>query len=275
MIDWNNYAVGDHRALCPLCGTNSRKKDMGITILAADHGIAHCFKCGFVEYKRNARELTPSEKKEFDRRMRAMQRQHEAEKLERQAAAARTAGLSWGAAFPAGEHPYLSAKGVKAYGLRVSGNLLLVPLRDTAGMLHNLQTIAPDGSKRFMPDGRVKGCFHTIGRVSGKVLICEGYATGATLHEQTSHAVAVAYNSGNLLPVAKALRSKYPCIDLVLCADDDWQTDGNPGLTAATAAAREVGGLLAVPDFTGLARGPKDTDFNDLHRLAGNVEVPA
>ena len=83
----------------------------------------------------------------------------------------------------------------------------------------------------------------------------------------------MAFNSGNLLPVAQALRGKYPCLTLVICADDDWKTEGNPGMTAATAAARAVGGLLAVPNFDGLPRGDKDTDFNDLHRLAGMVGV--
>lgn len=155
-------------------------------------------------------------------------------------------------------------------------------MRDTEGRLHNLQSIAPDGTKRFMPGGRVKGCYCAIGKPSGRLVVCEGYATGATIHEDTGHAVAVAFNAGNLPPVAKALRAKFPCLSIVVAADDDWQTRDpktgelvNPGLTAATEAARAVGGLLAVPDFTGLARGEKDTDFNDLHRLAGMVEVQA
>src|SRR5690606_20253507 len=131
------------------------------------------------------------------------------------------------------------------------------------------------GTKRFMPGGRVKGCYHAIGKPSGRLVVCEGYATGATIHEDTGHAVAVAFNAGNLLPVVKALRGKFPCLTPVVAADDDWMTEGNPGLTAATAAAQAVGGLLAVPDFTGYPRGDKDTDFNDLHRLAGMVEVRA
>ena len=275
-IVWSEYATGDHRIVCPGCGTNPRKKDMGLTILAADHGIAHCFKCGMVANNRNTRELSPAERLAFTRRMDALRRQHNAEQKQRQQEAAAASAKRWDAAGPAGEHAYLGDKGVKAHGIRVeAGHSLLIPLRDFKGHLHSLQSIAPDGSKRFMPGGRTKGCYHAIGQPSGKLLIAEGYATAATLYEQTGYAVAVAYNSGNLLPVAKALRSKYPCIDLVLCADDDWQTEGNPGVTAATAAAREVGGLLAVPDFTGLERGPKDTDFNDLHRLAGNVEVLA
>ena len=273
-IAWSEYAIGDHRIVCPGCGTNPRKKDMGLTILAADHGIAHCFKCGMVANNRNTRELSPAERLAFTRRMDALRRLHDAEQKQRQAEAATASALRWAAAMPAGEHPYLSTKGIRAHGIRVeAGHSLLIPLRDFKGHLHSLQSIAPDGSKRFMPGGRTKGCYHAIGNPSGKLLIAEGYATAATLYEQTGHAVAVAFNSGNLLPVAQALRGKYPCLTLVLCADDDWQSEGNPGLTAASIAARSIGGLLAVPDFSGFERKATDTDFNDLQRLAGRVEV--
>ncbi|MEJ8813380.1 toprim domain-containing protein [Variovorax ureilyticus] len=104
------------------------------------------------------------------------------------------------------------------------------------------------------------------------------------MHEATNDAVAVAFNSGNLEPVARALRAKYPSLPIVIAADDDHATRDpksgepmNPGLTAARAAAAAVGGLVAVPDFTGLPRGPKHTDFNDVACLAGavNLEVPA
>lgn len=247
---------------------------MGVTIAGEDHGVAHCFRCGYVETRRGERNLTGAEREGFARRMDALRRKHAAEQRQRHADVAAGAAIRWAAAAHCDEHPYLSAKGVRAHGLRVQGgSSLLIPMRDTEGRLYSLQSINPAGLKLFMDGGRIKGCFHAIGRPSGALVVCEGYATGATIHEDTGNAVAVAFNRGNLLPVATALRAKYPCITLVLAADDDWQTEGNPGLTAATEAARAVGGLLAVPDFTGLVRGDKDTDFNDLHRLAGVVGV--
>jgi putative DNA primase/helicase len=271
MIDWSAFLTGDHRIMCPACGRKPSVKDMGVTILDETHGVAHCFKCHLVLNRHEDRDLTPAEKKAFARRMDTLRRQHEAEQRQKQAEAAAVAATRWAAAIPANEHPYLSVKGVHGHGVRVEArHTLLIPMRDTEGRLHSLQAIAPDGSKRFMPGARTKGCYHAIGKPSGRLVICEGYATGAT-----SYAVAIAFNSGNLLPVAKTLRAKFPCITLVLAADDDWRTDGNPGVTAATEAAREVGGLLAVPNFSGLPRGDKDTDFNDLHRLAGMVEVQA
>lgn len=276
MIDFDEYTVGDHRAACPACSKTPRDKSLGITILAHDHGIARCFRCDFVQLRREQRELSPAEKLAYQRRMEALRRQHDAEQRQRHAEVALAAETRWKAAAPAGSHPYLSAKGIQPHGARIeAGHTLLVRMSDVHGHIHNVQSIAPDGVKRFMPGGRVKGLYCPIGRPSGRLVVCEGFATGATIHEDTGHAVAVAFNAGNLLAVAKSLRAKFPCITLVIAADDDWKTEGNPGLSAATDAARAVGGLLAVPNFAGLDRGEKDTDFNDLHRLSGSVEVPA
>ena len=272
-IPWNELPVGDHRIMCPACGTKPKKRDMGVTVIAPEHGIAHCFKCGFIASNRHERELTEAERKAYKRRMDALRKQHDAEQREKQALAAAEASQQWLKSQPVDGHPYLSKKGVKHHGLRVLGGLLLVPLRDANGVLHSLQTITAEGDKRFLSGGRVKACYHSIGRPSGRIVVAEGYATAATIHEDTGSAVAVAFNSGNLLPVAKTLRSKYPCIDLVIAADDDWQTPGNPGLTAATEAARQVGVLLAVPDFSGLQRAPTDTDFNDVRRLIKEKEA--
>ena len=219
------------------------------------------------------REMTPAERTALARSIEEMKRQRDAEQRQRHADAAAAAAIRWAAAQPAQDHPYLRAKDVRAHGVRIDGDVLLIPMRDTEGRLHSVQAISSDGTKRFMSGGRVKGCYHAIGKPSRKLVIAEGYATGATIHEDTGHAVAVAFNSGNLLPVAQVLRAKFPCLTLIVAADDDHKTAGNPGLTAATEAARAVGGLLAVPNFAGLTRSDKDTDFNDLRRLAGTVEV--
>lgn len=266
MIVWNHFPQGEHRTQCPIC--QRRDKSLGVSVFSHESAVAHCFRCGYVETRRPQRELTPAEREAYKRRMDAMRQQHDAEQRERQAAAASIAAVRWAAAKPVQAHPYLERKAVMAHGLRLEGDMLLIPLRDSAGTLMSLQTIAADGTKRFVPGGRTRGCYHAIGRPAGRLVVAEGYATGATIHEDTGQAVAVAFNAGNLLPVAQALRGKYPGMELVIAADDDWQTDGNPGLTAARKAAQEVGALLAVPDFTGLDRGPKDSDFNDLRHLA-------
>jgi putative DNA primase/helicase len=145
-------------------------------------------------------------------------------------------------------------------------------MRDVSGILHSLQVIDPEGGKRFQYGGRVKGCYHGIGKPDRLLVVCEGYATGASIYEATGQAVAVAFNAGNLLAVAEALHQKYPNLQLVIAADDDWQTDKNPGMTNAMEAARTVGGLLAKPKFNS-QRGLNDSDFNDLYRLYGAQAV--
>ncbi|WP_431127583.1 toprim domain-containing protein [Variovorax paradoxus] len=213
-------------------------------------------------------DLTEAERQSQLERIKAAQRIRDIEAVRKQGEAASTAMALWDAAAPVVAHPHLTAKGVKPYGIRGDAHHLLVPMCDTASKLHSLQFIGPDGVKRFMLGGRVKGCYHAIGRPNGLIYACEGYATGATLHEATGHAVAVAFSAGNLLPVVVALRAKYPCLTLVVAADDDWKSPGNPGLEAAKRAAKAVGGLVVVPQFAA-ARPDKATDFNDLAALAG------
>jgi len=115
--------------------------------------------------------------------------------------------------------------------------------------LHSLQFIGPDGRKTFLTGGRKRACYHAIGRPVRVLCLAEGYATGATVYQATGHATAVAFDAGNLLPVAQALRAKFPGLELVVCADNDHATPGNPGLTAAAQAAQAVHAVLAYPRF--------------------------
>lgn len=151
------------------------------------------------------------------------------------------------------DHAYLVRKTVPAYGIRLLREQLVIPLRDVEGTLHSLQFIGADGRKTFLSGGRKRGCYFAIGRPETALCICEGYATAASIFEATNHATACAFDAGNLEPVARALRGKFPHLRLILCADNDAETEGNPGLRYAEAAARAVGGLLAVPTFEGVA----------------------
>ena len=173
------------------------------------------------------------------------------------------------------KHPYLLNKGVKPHGIKQKGDALMIPVRGCDGILRGLQFIGPDGAKRFKTGTEVTGGYHAFGKPQrNTILICEGLATGATLHEVTGLPVAVAFNAGNLRHVAEALHGKYPAWRLIVCADDDHTTEGNPGWTKATEAARAVNGLLAIPAFPE-NRGTKDSDYNDLLRLAGPEAVGA
>ena len=180
----------------------------------------------------------------------------------------------WDASTPVTSHPYLARKGVQSYGLRqAEDGRLVVPMVDADGEIHSLQFIAAakddqGKDKRFMPGGAVASHWFWIGKPGEIVCIAEGYATGASVNAATGYAVAVAFDCGNLRPVALAIREKYPEAKIVLCADDDHLTKDNPGKTKAEDAARAINGVIAFPDF-GPERGERDTDFNDLQIIHG------
>lgn len=214
-------------------------------------------------------------------RERAQATKRQAEQAQTESDHARAAGEAaalWEQASETGASPYLDRKGVQPHGVRFAADgWLLVPVRDGAGTLWNVQRIAPtkpqDGpDKLFLAGGRKSGLWHMLGTPAGAavLLVAEGYATAASLHQATGHPVAVAFDAGNLLPVAKALRQLYPAALLVLCGDNDVQTHArtgrNPGRDKATAAAKAVQGIAVLP-VEQLPEG--GSDFNDLHQHIG------
>jgi len=262
--------------------TNGKRMDQsGWYVLHDDGdvpaGAFGCWRSGLSQTwcSKDTQAMTQAERSAHQQRMQAIAHQREADKAQRQHDAATAAAQRWEAALPApADHPYLVRKGIGPHGIKAEGEALLIPLRDAATALHSLQAIGPEGDKRFQPGGRIKGCYFGIGKPKGLLIVCEGFATGASIHEATGHAVACAMNAGNLLEVAQALHSKYPKLRLILAADDDAFTDGNPGITKATEAAKAVGGYLTKPDF-GEQRSAAETDFNDLHQRAGLEAVKA
>jgi len=137
--------------------------------------------------------------------------------------------------------------------LHLKPGVIAVPLKDEHGTLFNIQFIFSGGAKQFIKHGRKSGCFHLIGDevVVGDdwILQAEGYATAASIHMATGDTVAVAFDAGNMLHVAKALRNKCPTARLLMCGDDDAQTEGNPGKVKAEKAAIENNGMWCVPNF--------------------------
>lgn len=220
----------------------------------------------------NGHALTEQEQAERDRKRQETIREAREEDARRHAEAREKAAAIWRSAQAATrDHPYLTRKGVKAHGVRLHNGALVIPMRD-GSKLHSQQFIAEDGDKRFLTGGCVQGCYFSIGKPDNVLCIAEGFATAASIHEATGHAIAVVFTAGNLLAVAKAVRAKFPGLRLIVCADDDYRTEGNPGLRKATEAARAVGALLAVPDF-GEDRPEGATDFNDLALHRGRETI--
>ena len=171
---------------------------------------------------------------------------------------------------PSANHPYLMDKGVDAHGVRQDRlGRLLVPMRGGDGKIWNVQAIDGDGSKRFLKDGRKQGTFHLIGSPTtssrpDQLVIVEGYATGASIHEATGVAVVVAFDAGNLRSVADTIRALHPDKAIIVAADNDHATRQNVGLTKGAEAARAVGGVMVEPGFTADEKARGATDFNDL-----------
>lgn len=229
----------------------------------------------------------------------ARRAQLEAEEAAEQEAAAKLAQELWSEAEDCADHPYLTRKAVKSYGLKygpyevertddqtgeitkVRMKALLVPLYDRKRKLWSLQAISAKagGKKLILADSKKSGNFFPVGtkpleRDGRKVFVLgEGYATCATLHEATGHMVLMCVDTSGLLPVAQALRERDPNAIILLAADNDqWNANGNPGVEAATKAAAAVDGLVAIPPFEpsdawgkddkGRPTGP--TDWNDF-----------
>jgi putative DNA primase/helicase len=202
-----------------------------------------------------------------------------AQRAAESARAAMTAAELWHEGSKTGRSAYLERKGVQAEACRfLHDGSILVPLlrydlpRDQA--LRAVQRIWPDGTKRFTAGFEKPRCALRLGLVTvgDPVLVCEGYATGLTLRMAVGQRmpVFVALDAGNLLPVVEMLRELHPQCPILICADDDWRTKGNPGRTKAWAAARAVARcIVTYPVFRWGARAQKDTDFNDLHAREG------
>lgn len=239
-------------------------------------GAFGCWKRGInVTWRaETTRPLSPEDQQALAARAAVHQRAQEEARANARMDCRAKAERLWAGATEVGaiDHPYLARKGVGAYGVRQFKDSLVVPMRDAHGELTSLQLINPDGTKRFLKGTTKTGHFHRFGQYKDRVLICEGYATGASLHAASGEAVAVAFDSGNLLSVAQAIRTKLPDAELILCADNDHLSHDNPGLRFAQAAAAAVKGHLVVPIFAADNQG---TDFNDLHQQSGIDAVVA
>ncbi len=162
-------------------------------------------------------------------------------------------------------HAYLTRKGITSHGARLEGELLLVPLYGEDGKIQTIQSIAPDGRKLFVTDAPVSGGLLVIGgkvfSTTGTVIVCEGFATAASLYQATGLVTVCAFNSGNLRHVALRLAEKYPSKQYLVAGDDDRGKDKNVGRAAAIEAAQILQCQAVFPDFPA---GSAGTDFNDM-----------
>jgi putative DNA primase/helicase len=232
----------------------------------------------------------------------AARRREAAERVAKEAAeiarerteAAKKAATLWKLATPAnGDHPYLLRKHVlpvstlreieasvaavilgyvpKSGSDQLAGRLLVAPVKVGDG-LSTCELIDGDGRKSAIAGGSKAGGYwaaQALPEGCGGGLTFqygEGVATTLSAKEATGHISVAALSAANLPALAKAMHQRYPAALHVILADLVKAT-GEPD-PHATAAARSVGGRVAIPDF-GINRPDGATDFNDMHRHCG------
>lgn len=235
--------------------------------------------------------MTDAERAEARRRWSQQRAREEAEQAARYDDRAAYAARLWVAAVPAYRHPYLDAKGIESAGSArlieqlhmgeflndperkdIERGVLLIALYSGPGVVRSLQAITQDGVKLFVSGAQVAGCYHPIAGAGGgqRILICEGYATGAALHAATGHAVVCAMSAKNLPAVARMVASKAKGREVVICADNDHRTQAgkgwNPGIDAGEDAAEAIGARVVWPT------GCQGTDWDDWLREGGSVD---
>ena len=264
------------------------------------------------------RKWTAEEKKAWKAKRDADRAASEKELQDGYDSIAAEAAALWKKSPKAKDHKYLKKKGISGKGLRVHEGGLLIPLKDSSGKLWSLQTILEDGTKfnsfllpggKWARGGKKQGCYHSIvkkGASLDVICICEGYATGRTISEATGLVVVVALDTGNLKPVAQAIREKYPDAIIAVCSDNDqwtikqprpqklkdtkagevagnddcwseWRDADllfNPGREKAGQAAVAVNGFSIYPDIPADDKD-KRTDYNDLAASDGLDAVKA
>ncbi|MDQ1814969.1 hypothetical protein RBA41_16800 [Massilia sp. CCM 9210] len=164
---------------------------------------------------------------------------------------------------PAQGNAYLAGKQIDAHGVKFDGDKLIIPLRDIDGKVWSAQTIGPgdDGGATFEKGGRRVGNMHIIGDIKpgNDVLVAEGYASGASLHQATGKPVVVAFDARNMDAVVDSVKSRHPTVPLHIMAD-------NIGVEKATAAAEKHQVGIAFPEFK---TAGTMADFNELHIREG------
>lgn len=280
--------VCKENALIPTPGHSSRDRGTAIkaSALAPDGVLIVCYngttsdvlavkemlrRDGFIAPNGNcnSRGLTIAARRSIQQAAKDRQR----ERLELEQIAASGAVDLWRNATRACKgHSYLVHKALEPFGIRQSGNALLVPMVDVGFRLWNVQRIQPDGFKLFLKDGRTAGLFwphgvHMLdGRPSkGPLVIGEGFATLAAIHMATGHGVVAAMSAHNLEAVARDMRKLFPTREIIIAADDDSHLPENLGLKVARKAAQEIGAHVAMPrpETPDVLYG---TDFADIPR---------
>lgn len=222
-------------------------------------GIEVSFRCDV------GRPLTTVEEMAMSRRMAEARALREEEQRRKHEVASNTVETIWAGGMHAeSEHPYLKRKGIYSHGARVTGDgRLMIPLYDVEGKLSSIQYISEDGDKKYHPGGATSECFWSLGEPSKTIYIAEGFATAATVFENTNQHTIISYSASNLVPVTRIIREKFGAMqDIVIVADNDVS---GVGQKYADQASAKYGARVIMPPDIG--------DANDYLLAGGNLSA--
>ena len=223
-------------------------------------GYLHDWRTGEKHYWfANRNTLSPSEYAQRKEAVEALRADQKAKQESAYAEVSRVAQKWFEEAMEASPcHPYLLKKKVKAHGIKQVDSRLLIPIYSVVGVMQSIQSIDAYGNKQFLKGGKVSGGCHFIGEIiNGKpIYIAEGYATAASVYEDTKCLTIVAFNAANLINVATDLRLQLANAEIVIAGDAD-----PVGQKYAEKAAKAVNGTSLIPNF---GSNPDEySDWND------------
>lgn len=250
--------------------TDKKGDKSGWFVLYPDNipaGRFGCWKQGIdVAFRADmGRQLSIAEEMALAARMDRARKERDEAMAKARAVAADTVEAIWDNAIPASpDHPYLARKGVEPHGARATGDgRLIVPLYAPDGHLASVQYIDHGGGKLYHSGGQTGGCSWLIGSLEGAstLYVAEGFATAATIYQETGSPVVVAYSASNLVPVTGTWR-EMTNLPITIVADND---AGGTGRKYADQASAKYGVSVVVPPDLG--------DANDYKQAGGDLKA--
>jgi phage/plasmid primase-like uncharacterized protein/RecA-family ATPase len=243
------------------------ENEYGIIGAIGDHSRTFGSGKNYIPITAYSRPLSPTEQIKVTEKIKKDSEKAKIEMKQKHDLAAREAAFIWSKTeYASTDHPYLKDKGLNStHGSKISGDgCLVLPAVDKSGEIKCVQYIDMLGNKRTQTGGSLKDLFWIIGDIKEKVFICEGFATGATVKEETELPVVIAFNASNLTSTAKSIKELYPDTEIIIAADNDCNNKENTGRIEAERALKFAGVSYIMP--------PNHGDFNDYKAIGVNIK---
>lgn len=180
------------------------------------------------------------------------------------------------------ESPYCKHKGIPTFkGVHYHANNTLLPIINTASKVIAYQKIYREHGLELkfakITCGPSKGGLFFIDQqelktelpedISGILLFCEGFSTGASLHLATGYPVICTISANAMEKIVEAITKKYhskSSFTGIICTDNDKSKSTNIGLKVGRTVAYKFQMKICSP-----VTEEHSMDFNDVHTTHG------